>query len=254
MKIRLYWAFTITMMVATACGGDKQAKTDEDAIVSSHQVPAGDSTIYGLACDGCTDTILVFLRDIDSDPDTFNILAATKNHRIYGRPDIGDKVAVVRNQADSTVADIVINMETLRGAWAYEVTPTPRPRADMPGRSEAELLRQIPDSIRDSLMTPREYGFLIRGEGSVSFVGRYYRSDDDNSPVEFPHPKHYRQWHLYNGKLVLIETKRDSLGQEHATNSDTASFIMLTPDTLVLQFKDSRQGYYRKKDTDQTVN
>lgn len=239
---------TGALLLTMACGGDKKTSVGEDAIVSSQQVHEGDSTLYGLACDGCTDTILVFLRDVNSDPDTLNILEATRQHNIFGRPGIGDKIAVVRNSQDSTIADIVINMETLRGAWAYKVKPTLRQRPGMPGQSEVSHLRGIPDSIRDSLMKPREYGFLIRGEGTVSSIGRNYRNnDDDDSPVEFPKPKRYHQWHLFNGALILTETMLDSLGQERPTGSDTAHFVMLSPDTLVLRFSNEVKSFYRSK-------
>lgn len=248
MKLSNLLIIAVTVL-AVACGSQPTATEADSDIVTSQQLHKGDSTIYGLACDGCTDTILVFLRNIDADPDTLNILEATRRHRIFGRPGIGDKVAVVRNSADSTIADIVINMETLRGSWFYQVMPTPRPRPDLGDLSTAELLRQMPDSLRDSLMVPREYGMLIRGEGGVSHAGKYYTHDnDDDSPVEYPKRKNYRQWFLYNGKLVLTETERDSLGQEQPVSSDTATFLELTADTLVLRFNTGVQGYYSKEE------
>ena len=69
---------------------------------------------------------------------------------------------------------------------------------------------------------------------------------DENSPVIFPPFKRYRQWHLYNGQLILSETSRDTLGNVSITNNDTAAFVMLRRDTLVLRFSDKEQGYYRR--------
>ena len=89
-----------------ACGGKQETATTADGIDSTLTAVVGDSTIYGLACDGCTDTILVFmeLSRIDADPDTFNVLEATRSHRVYGHLNVGDNVAVVRSAEDTAVA------------------------------------------------------------------------------------------------------------------------------------------------------
>ena len=255
MRKKTYSTLGCLLAIALALGcGNKQVPTADadnnaDDIVAGLLQHEGDSTIYGLACDGCTDTILVFLRDIDDNPDTLNILEATRRRLIFGRPAIGDKVAVLRNSKDTTKADIVINMEMLRGSWFYEVMPTPRPRPDLGDLSAEQLLRQMPDTLRDSVMVPREYGMLIRGEGGVSYAGKFYsHKNDEDSPVEYPQRKNYRQWFIYNGRLVLVEMHRDSLGQELPTGNDTASFVELTADTLVLRFADRVQGFYSKEE------
>ena len=251
-------ALCMAMPVASGCGGGiseagADGAADADDVVASTLQHEGDSTIYGLACDGCTDTILVFLSSIGGDPDTLNVLEATRRHRVFGRPSIGDKLAVMRNAADTTVADLVINMETLRGSWFYEVMPTLRPRPDLGDLTQAQLLRLMPDTLRDSLVVPREYGMQIRGEGRVSFAGKFYpHGQDDDSPVEYPQRRSYRQWFVYNGRLVLVETQRDSLGQERPTATDTAVLVALTPDTLVLRFTDRQQGYYRQSHLEAT--
>lgn len=242
---------TLIMGIFTvmACGHSTRPEQPSSRIEAQTDI-IGDSTIYGLACDGCTDTILVLLRDIRSNPDTLNILNASRRHKVYGRLGIGDKVAVVRSATDSTVADLVIDIESLRGKWCYEVMPTLRRRADMPEQSHEQLLKQMPDSMREALMVPREYGFHIMGERNIRAIGTTFRtmSSDEESPVEYPEAKRYRDWYLYNGMLVLSETKTDSLGQQHITHSDTAQLVMLRPDTLVLRFGQEVRGYYNKTD------
>lgn len=234
-------------LVLLACGGSRQ----QDAlptVVTAQQQETGDSTIYGLACDGSTDTILVILCDIKDTPDTFNILKASRMHNVFGSINIGDKVAVVRNPVDTTVADVVVDLESMRGKWCYEVMPTLRRRADEPDKSEQQLLREMPDSVRDSLMVPHEYGFEILGERSIRALGVRYGalSSDEESLVIYPEQRRYHDWHLYNGQLVLNETATDSLGGQYVSLSDTADFVMLRPDTLVLRFNNGVRGFYRK--------
>ena len=241
-------ALLLALSTMMACGGKQETATTADGIDSTLTAVVGDSTIYGLACDGCTDTILVLLRNLESNPDTFNILDATRQHRIYGLPKVGDMLAIVRNSEDSTVADIVIDMKDVQGTWCYLVMPTLRLRADMPVQSERQLLRQMPDSVRDSLMVAREYGFKIHGGHSMTPVGmvRNHGKDDEESMVDYPPLRRYREWRLFNGNLILSETAMDSVGNVSITRSDTASFVLLGNDTLALRFKDGVQGYYKK--------
>ena len=85
----------------------------------------GDSTVYGLACEGCNDTVLVLLPPDNSDPVTYNILEATRNGRIRGKVSIGDRVALVLDPKDKHKATLVIDMEELEGIWCYIVMPKP---------------------------------------------------------------------------------------------------------------------------------
>lgn len=244
----LLTALLVALTTMMACSGKQETATTATGIDSTLTAAVGDSTIYGLACDGCTDTILVLLRNLESNPDTFNILNATRQHRIFGVPKVGDKLAIVCNSEDSTVADIVIDMKSIQGTWCYLVMPSLRLRADMPEKSERQLLRQMPDSVRDSLMVPREYGFKIHGGHSMSPVGMRPANErhDEEELVEYPLLRRYRDWRLFNGNLILSETAMDSLGNVSITHSDTVSFVLLDSDTLALRFKDGVQGYYKK--------
>jgi hypothetical protein len=160
---------------------------------------------------------------------------------------IGDKMAVVASDADPRVADLVIDMEELKGEWCYLVKPALRARA---GLSQAALHQELKeDTVIQKLMEPREYGFEIKSDYVARPIGLTRNmTSDEESPVVFPPLKRYRQWRIFNGQLILSETSRDTTGVVSVTNSDTARFVLMRRDTLVLRFADgSEQGYYRKQ-------
>ena len=252
---------TIFILVATllaiACGKKQEVtETTEEAIAPEQ--PSDDRMVYGLACDGCTDTILVLLRDINGDPDTFDILEASRNQQVFGHAMIGDQMALVLAPADSTsqdtllttrhVATMVIDIDKMLGSWCYMVTPRLRKMAGIDKSMEQDFLKNAPDSVRRRLMQPREYGFQLKNDHQAQPIGiiRQGNTTDDRSPVEYPEAKRYREWRLLNGRLILSETRRDSLGQQHVVSSDTAEFVRLRRDSLVLRFSDGEHEYYRK--------
>jgi len=239
----------VAALLAAACV-EKSEKTDGHQQLNDELVkplPA-DSTVYGLACDGCNDTVIVLLRHFDNNPDTFNVLDAFTNRRIFGRPAVGDLLAVVREPDDSTLAHLVVNMNQLKGSWCYMVTPRLRRRAGMTSEVYEKLVREMPDSIRERLLQPREYGFDLKGDFVVRPIGMLRQSSaTENGPAEYPKLKHYCEWHIFNGRLVLSETRLDSLDKETTVSSDTAEFVRLRRDTLLLRFSNGKeQEYYRK--------
>lgn len=224
-----------TLILTTACG-NRQHQEAQSEVISTQQNEPGDSTRYGLVCDGCTDSILVFLPREGGDPDTFNIVAAQQQQRIYGRPHIGDDIAVVLSK-DSVV--MTINLSTLRSTWCYQATPKLRELA-------AQRMNRLPDSIMRKIMTPREYGFQLKRDHSVRTIGIYRH--DNMSPVEYPQVTYYKDWRIWNGRLILHADTVRGLGKEDIMpQSDTADICLLMRDSLVLRFKDHEQSYYRKK-------
>ena len=206
---------------------------------------AGDSTLYGLVCDGSNDSIVVFLNDPSdgSDPDTLDILDASSRRQVFGTLRIGDKVALKRNAADSTKADIVIVTQDLIGQWCYKVKPTLRRRAGM------QPVEELPDSVRKMLDEEREYGFTLKIDSLAMPVGMRQRAAaDEESPVEYPRMKRYRQWYISNGRLLLTQARVDSVGNPLPAVVDTAALVLLTPDSLILRFADGDHSYYRKTD------
>ncbi len=251
MKRTFFTLFSPILLLA-ACGtsgnnqGDDQTPGDslsQDLIVQQLE---GDSTIYGLACEGSNDSIIVILTSIDSDPDTIDILDARINRRVFGRPDIGDQVAITMD-AERKVADIVINIDRLKGEWCYQVMPRLRRRASIAADSAVQLPANFPDSLRKKWFQPREYGFEFRRDNAVRPIGMQRPETERHpGPVEYPTLKRYRQWHIFNGHLLLSETRRDTLGHQQVINTDTADIVFLRRDTLLLRFTNHEQGYYRK--------
>ena len=244
-------------LLTAACGSKDTGKATDansDAISTEQNMP-GDSTVYGLACDGCNDTILVFLPRSGGDPDTFNILNASKQQQVMGHPMIGDKVAVVVNRENPKVADLVIDLEQLKGEWCYMVEPELRPVAGMSNAARQKQLKEELDSMFHEMMQPREYGIEIKSSNICRPIGMVRNlTSDEESPVVYPPLKRYREWRLFNGKLLLSESTRDSTGNTTVTNIDTAQFVLMRRDTLVLRFNDGEQGYYRRSAAEEEEN
>lgn len=206
--------------------------------------------VYGLVCDGSNDTIVIFLREPynGEDPDTLNILQVSQEHRVFGHPVIGDRIAVLLNDTDSTKADIVIAEKDLLGEWCYKVKPQLKPRAGLDEAWLEEHMSQVADSIQQLLEEEREYGFELKIDSMVMPIGYVTKKNDDGKDlVEYPPLKHYRQWYIDNGRLLLKESIRDSLGQRRMWKTDSTELVVLTHDTLVLRFPDGLQGFYRRE-------
>ncbi len=224
---------TAVMLLLAACGKKAQPKEKTESIGFNNTQP-GDSAIYGLVCDGSTDSVLVLLPFEGGDPDTFNIIRAFVERRIYGRPHIGDKLAVILNTDSIGDVQMTINVNMLRGEWKYLVSPTLR--------HHREGTPALPDSIRRRLLSPREYTLRLKTGGEAYNIGSMSgRNDDGMSPIQFPKARRYTSWHLFNGRLVLVN---DSSSQQQP---DTATILMLRRDSLLLSFPDHQQLYYSKK-------
>jgi hypothetical protein len=233
-------------LMAIACGSNDTKTDDSQTVNNSGLTMPDDSTIYGLACDGCTDSLLILMPLDGSDPDTFNIFDARMAHHVFGHPSIGDQMAVVRNGEDSTVADLVINIDRLEGEWRYQAMPQLRRRqADSTGISQSAV--HLPDSFIKRWLQPKEYGYDIRRDNAVRPVGAIPEAEAKKGPVEYPALKRYRQWHILNGHILLSQTRRDTTGQTTIVSTDTADIVLLRRDTLVLRFANHVQGFYRDK-------
>lgn len=225
----------------TACGSKKTSEANQvDDAISMHENLPGDSALYGLACDGCTDSILVFLPYSGGDPDTFDIINARLEHRVFGRPHIGDPLAVILNPENRTEALTVINMGTLEGQWCYMVEPTLR---TLDGK-----MPPLPDSIRKKIMAPVEYSLKLKTDNSASAMG-YMRKDGRRPSIAvYPTIHRYTDWHLYNGRLILhADTLAGFTQKGDEPITDTADIVMLMHDSLILRIGDKEQHYYRKR-------
>lgn len=239
-------ATALTAMLMASCA-DSESMRQQTSHTSHMQKAEGDSTIYGLACEGCNDTIIVMLTNIDLQPDTFNVLQASMLHRVFGRVKTGDEIAIVPNREDGTTADMVIDLQQMKDSWCYMVTPQLRRRASISDSLHQQMLLNMPDSVRRRLLKPVEFGFTLEGNHIVRSIGMIPQQSRDNSPVVYPKVKRYREWHIFNGRLVLSNANTDTLRRNIPTVSDTAEFVQLRRDTLVLRFTNgTQQQYYRK--------
>jgi hypothetical protein len=234
-----------TAMLLGACHSGTQ--TEKNSTVYNETVTLeGDSTVYGLACDGCTDSLLVYLPFSGGDPDTIDILNARVQRKVFGRPEVGDEVAFVLNASNKKVADLVINIDRLKGSWCYQVMPKLRRRLGASADSVVQLPPDFPDSLRKKWFQPREYGLELQRDNMVRPIGAQARGREQQGPVEYPEIKRYREWHIYNGHLLLMETRRDTTGARKIVSTDTADIVVMRHDSLLLRFADHEQGYYRK--------
>lgn len=250
--MKKYIVAILTALCIFACGERKPVSQEVNSQVQQNE--PGDSTVYGLACDGCTDSILVLLPVSGADPDTFDIIRAHQQHLIYGRPQVGDELALILNPEDKAEALMVIDIEELKGQWCYQVMPTFRNLESMPQRMQRRMMAQMPDSVKAKLLVPREYSIrLKRGNVAQSYGFARHRSADEMSPVEYPKMKRYAGWKLFNGRLILVTdtTRLSDNNKQKKPDYDTADIQLLRHDSLVLRFKDHEQSYYRKMETDQ---
>ena len=225
--------------------------TEQSALRPVKRVMPADSSdenIYGLVCDGSNDSILVFLPDPydGSDPDTLDILNASRQHQVFGRLQVGDRVAIMRDTVGYKRASVVIVTQDLQRQWCYKVKPRIRRRAELVNDSADLTYWELPDTIRKQLSAEREYGFTLKADSVAMPIGMRQAHADEDSPVEYPPLKRYRQWYIHNGRILLVETNIDSLGNSTPISTDTAELVLLMPDSLVLRMSDGLHEYYRK--------
>lgn len=253
MKARNSICILLLMMLAVACGGNKDAKKEPKRVTNDELLLKGDSTVYGLACEGCTDSVIVLLPNDGSDPRRYDIIDAFRNHQIMGMPRVGDWIALVVNKEDSLKADLVIDLEELKGTWCYVVMPKLRNHDSMSPKMRDRILKDMPDSIRETFMIPREYGFTLKRQWTAQSVGWVppKSSLEDESPVTYPMLKFFTEWHIWNGKLVMTsgEFVKDGKKEEMTIGkleNDTCDILYLRDDSLVLGAGEQYRSYYRR--------
>lgn len=262
MKTCLYALMLV--MLAASCA--KKTETDplETEIKTINYVARGDSTLYGLACDGCNDSILVFLPDSGGDPVKYNIVNARRNNQYFGRPDVGDRMALLVNPNDSMEVLMAIDMERLCGTWVYTVFPELRklPSPEEKERIEASFSseeKQRFDSLLATLMVPREYGYTFKRDHTATSAGGPPRKTalDEDAPVVYPTMRRYTEWHVFNGKLIFsyggFNRKGEDSRQNMQLHNDTAQLLLLHSDTMAIQFADHIQGFRLRPDTTKTA-
>ncbi len=241
-------------LLFVACSSRKQNDKTPSSAADTLTI-TGDSTTYGLACEGCSDSVIYLLPEDGSDPVKYNIIDAKRAGKVHGDISTGDWICLVQNAKDSTVADMVIDLDELKGIWCYMVMPQLRDVKTMSRKAQKRYIDGLSDSLKRIYMVPREYGFWLKRHWEASSVGyvRQTSSLADESPVEYPPLDYFVKWHILNGELVLT-SGRPKYGQDNTISGyddisyDTCTVKFLGNDSLVLSSNGSQRSYYRKND------
>lgn len=253
-QIYILLAILMAMIVMGSCGRKVEVIDDEgEEIFEEEQIAIeGDSMLYGLCCDGSSDSVVV-IWPFHGDPITYSVIDAKEDQRVIGHPEIGDWIGVMVNRDDTTSATMVINLDELKGTWTYPVMPVMKEMQNMSKRAQKRMMAHVHDSIKENFLIPREYGFTLKRGHKAQAVGRVMRSNslEDDSPVIYPEVKNYKTWHMLNGKLVLVSGAMMmpgmKPGQKIKNEFDTLEFVSMTVDSLVLMQHGIRYGFHRQQ-------
>lgn len=246
----IFCLFFSSLVALVSCNTKEMKDAEKPAYTVRLQ---GDSAVYGLACDGCNDTIVVVLPEDNSDPVTYNIMEAKRRKRVLGKVQIGDRLCIVLNKKNKKKADVVVDIDKLAGIWCYIVMPKMRDARQMSAKAQARMMNNMSDSLKETYLIPREYGFYLKRDWIASSVGYV---DDNNalaqeSPVEYPPLGYFTAWHLWNGMLVITSgtpsSKNNGQIDVKSLQNDTCSIDYLYGDSLVLSSDGVSRSYYRKE-------
>lgn len=246
----IFCLFFSSLSALVSCNTKEMKDAEKPAYTVRLQ---GDSAVYGLACDGCNDTIVVVLPEDNSDPVTYNIMEAKRRKRVLGKVQIGDRLCIVLNKKNKKKADVVVDIDKLAGIWCYIVMPKMRDAGQMSAKAQARMMNNMSDSLKETYLIPREYGFYLKRDWIASSVGYV---DDNNalaqeSPVEYPPLGFFTAWHLWNGMLVITSgtpsSKNNGQIDVKSLQNDTCSIDYLYGDSLVLSSDGISRSYYRKE-------
>lgn len=270
MKKAFYFVIIVSAVLAVACGNKDNEPKDDVASKAMSLLPTADpnplpddNTIYGLACDGCTDSVVYLLLEDGSDPIKFDIIEAYKKNHVLGHLKVGDNIGVVRNKKDSTKADYVIDIDELKGTWCYKVMPKLRVSEEATEADKERIMAEMTDSMKELYFVEREYGFVLKRKFVMDNIGFVDHNSSTESPVMYPPRGIYIAWHLLNGKVVM--TRIDGINLEDIASikkkptvvHDTISIDFLSDDSLTLSADGVSRTYYRlanAKDANKLAN
>ena len=207
MKIKtLLIVLLAVFFLLPSCKNKKRRVPRNDKMaISMSQNAKGDSAIYGLACVGTNDSAVVLLPNQGGDPIKYRIVWAMNNHQVFGTPSIGDWICVIPQADSKNSARMVIDLDQVKGTWTHAVKPVFKDISGISRKQIREMFENMPDSIKETYLVPREYGFTLSRQSKAQAIGRIYGSNDEESPVKYPEVPHYTEWHAYNGKLILVQ-------------------------------------------------
>ncbi len=254
MHIKIICALAVAALSLAACQPTSKPANLQTNSPTNQPTFAGERTIHGLACEGCTDSVVVLLPSDGSDPVTYDIIDAKRNGKVLGKIKTGDWIGIVLNKTDKRVADLVLDLDQLKGIWCYIVMPKMRDYDKMSPRLQARMMRDMPDSLKETFLIPREYGFWLKRHGEAQSVGYVQEASTlaGESPVVYPPLGYFTAWRIWNGQLVITSgtPSWDNNGTVTLTNpvNDTCSIDYLDEDSLVLSSDGITRSYYRKND------
>ena len=66
---------------------------------------------------------------------------------------------------------MVIDLDQLKATWTYPVMPKLRDVSHLSKRQQARILANMPDSIVETYMVPRQYGFTLKRMSEAMAAG-----------------------------------------------------------------------------------
>lgn len=255
MRNRYLTLLFCALVIALATAGCKDKDADTEALQmpqDSELTIKNDSMVYGLICDGTSDSVVV-LWTFGGDPKTYSCIDAKHDNRIIGTPEIGDWAGVMVNPDDSTEATMVLDLDQLKGTWTYPVMPVMKELQNMSKRAQRRMMANMSDSVKETYLVPREYGFTLKRGHKAQAVGRIMKSNtlEDDSPVQYPEVKNYHQWYTCNGRLLLVSGEMQMPDAKQQTRPktevDTMDFVFMSADSLILTLNGQRYHFHRKE-------
>lgn len=213
MRAKTLITVTLAAGLFAACSSDKATKDLSNIQLESELKITGDKTIYGLACEGCNDSTILLLPNDGSDPVKYDIIDATRNHKVRGKIKTGDWICLLTNKHDKHVADFVMDLDQLRGIWCYIVMPKMRDYANMSKRLQARMMENMSDSMKET--------FLIRANmaSGSSGSGKLKASAMSKKAAHWPKRA---QWSILNWAITSPGASgmaRSSSQEEHPNSA-----------------------------------
>ncbi len=207
-------------LLVIGCKGSKPSEPVAEGRPDSIANPwASDCTYYGLICDGFSDSFLMVLPPDASDPLRLNIERAKEAGKVYGKMRVGDAIALIFNENDSSVVDYALNLDELKSTWTYDEV------------AKFDTARFKPVQVGFTLKRNNQLDNINLG---MSLMNRM--PSDAPKPYE-DHPR-YMSWHLVNGALIFERNKQAR---------DTAYIQKMERDSLVLEWKKGAQVYIKQR-------
>lgn len=148
---------------------------------------------------------------------------------------------------------MVLDLDQLKGTWTYPVMPVMKELQNMSKRAQRRMMANMSDSVKETYLVPREYGFTLKRGHKAQAVGRIMKSNtlEDDSPVQYPEVKNYHQWYTCNGRLLLVSGEMQMPDAKQQTRPktevDTMDFVFMSADSLILTLNGQRYHFHRKE-------